>query len=380
MSEFQIHEFQAIDRALSAQEQAKLRTYSSRATITPSRFAVTYSYGDFKGNAVEWMERYFDAYLYMANWGTNALMLGFPSGVLSLDLVKQYCVGESAWVRAKGSRLILSFGSELEDGGEWLEEESGILASLLPLRAELAGGDLRALYLAWLACVDVGELEEGDTEPPCPPGLGELSPALEALAEFLRLDPDLIDAATEASPPLSPLDDGALEAWVSALPSNEKTTAILRLMRGEAASVQGALLRAYRDSHAARSSSSPVKPRTVGDLVASAHARTEERRRRQEARDAREKARQAKLAAEVRERHLAALSRRETEAWREVDVLISTKLPRKYDEAVVLLGDLRDLCTRDGRTEEATRRLAILSEAHAKKPALIKRFQKAALI
>ncbi|HTP28128.1 MAG TPA: hypothetical protein VMK12_21045 [Anaeromyxobacteraceae bacterium] len=48
MSEYQYYEFQAIDRSLTAREQAALRNYSSRATITSSRFAVDYSWGDFK--------------------------------------------------------------------------------------------------------------------------------------------------------------------------------------------------------------------------------------------------------------------------------------------------------------------------------------------
>ncbi|MBI3926096.1 MAG: hypothetical protein HY319_11185 [Armatimonadetes bacterium] len=68
-------EVQAIDRPLTTQEQATLRKYSSRATITASRFAVDYSWGDFKRNAAEWIETYFDAFLYPANWGTHELML-----------------------------------------------------------------------------------------------------------------------------------------------------------------------------------------------------------------------------------------------------------------------------------------------------------------
>jgi hypothetical protein len=46
MSENQYHELQAIDRPLTAQQQATLRKYSSRATITSSRFAVDYSRGE----------------------------------------------------------------------------------------------------------------------------------------------------------------------------------------------------------------------------------------------------------------------------------------------------------------------------------------------
>ena len=62
----------------------------------------------------------------------------------------------------------------------------------LPVRAELAAGNLRSLYLGWLLCAQRGELGDDEREPPVPPGLGELSAPLEELAEFLRVDRDLI--------------------------------------------------------------------------------------------------------------------------------------------------------------------------------------------
>jgi hypothetical protein len=60
MSECRYCEFLAIDRPLTTQEQGTLRRSSARATITPSRFAVGYAWRDFKGNAAEWVEKYFD--------------------------------------------------------------------------------------------------------------------------------------------------------------------------------------------------------------------------------------------------------------------------------------------------------------------------------
>jgi len=66
------------------------------------------------------------------------------------------------------------------------------------VRAELARGDLRALYLGWLLRAQSGELDDDDTEPPVPPGLGQLSASLESLAEFLRIDDDLLHVAAES--------------------------------------------------------------------------------------------------------------------------------------------------------------------------------------
>ena len=62
-----------------------------------------------------------------------------------------------------------------------------------------------------------------------------------------------------------------------------------------------------------------------------------------------------------------------------IDGLIATKQPKKYDEAVALLADLRHVCARGGREVEAATRLARLREEHAKKPSLIERFRKAGL-
>ena len=78
MSEYQYYEFQAVDRPLTPEQISVLRAYSSRAQITASSFIVVYSYGNFKGNPEKWLEQYFDAFLYLANWGSHHLMLGLP--------------------------------------------------------------------------------------------------------------------------------------------------------------------------------------------------------------------------------------------------------------------------------------------------------------
>jgi hypothetical protein len=336
-----------------------------------------YSYGSFKGNASEWMAKYFDAFLYLANWGTHEFMLRLPARVLSLEAAQRYCVGDAASARARGEHVVLEFRSEDEEAGEWIDEENGTLASLVPLRAETAGGDLRALYLAWILSAQLGELDDGDMEPPCPPGLGKLTAPLEAFVEFMRIDRDLIEVAAAASPELAATDDAALKGWVATLPDAEKTTLLVRLVGGAEAHLRAELLRRFRDSHAP--GALPAKARTVGELLKAAEGRAQERRSQKAEQAAREKARREREAAEARERHLAALAKREVEAWRELDALIATKHPKKYDEAVALLADLRDVCARGGRQVEAATRLARLREEHAKKPSLIERFRKAGL-
>jgi len=118
MSEYQYYEFQAIDRPLTAKEMAELRSCSTRARITPTSFVNDHAWGNFKGNEDAWMEKYFDAFLYVANWGTHVIKLRLPVRLLELATARLYCVGEGARVREKNQKTILSFVSEDETGGE----------------------------------------------------------------------------------------------------------------------------------------------------------------------------------------------------------------------------------------------------------------------
>ncbi len=150
-----IYEFLAIDRPLTEREMQELRAVSSRAVITATRFTNHYEWGNFKGDPRAWMERYFDAFLYFANWGTHELMLRLPRRVLDPATARRYCRGEAASARVKGEHVILEFLSE-EEGSDWFEEdEDGSLSSLVPLRAEIAERRL-ARPLPGLAAVRAG--------------------------------------------------------------------------------------------------------------------------------------------------------------------------------------------------------------------------------
>ena len=196
MAEYQYYEFLAIDRPLDARQLAELRALSTRARISPSRFVNTYQWGDFRGDPRTLMTQYFDAFLYTANWGTRRLMLRLPSRLLDPSTARRHCHTDSAFAWAAGKIVILDLSREDQDGS-WEDEEYGeeSLGSIIPARAELATGDLRLLYLAWLLSVESGELADDDAEPPIPPGMAALNAPLRSLADFLRLDEDLIAVA-----------------------------------------------------------------------------------------------------------------------------------------------------------------------------------------
>ena len=146
MSEYQYYEFQAIDRRLTETEMQTLRRYSTRAQITPTSFVNEYHWGDFKGDADAWMKRYFDAFLYFANWGTRILQLRLSARLLGPEIVRAYCDGNSTSVRQKGDQLILTFQSEFEGGDDSCDLAGGLLSSDASLaRGAGVGRSARAL-------------------------------------------------------------------------------------------------------------------------------------------------------------------------------------------------------------------------------------------
>ncbi|SCL17569.1 hypothetical protein [Micromonospora inyonensis] len=380
MSEYQYYEFTAVDRPLTGRERAAVRSLSTRADITATSFVNTYEWGNFKGNPRTLMERYFDAHLYLANWGTRQLMLRLPKHVLDPAIVAQYCQGGSASAWTAGTHVIIDLHDEDEDGvDEWDLDGHGLLASIIPVRAGIAAGDLRLLYLAWLRCVQSAEIADDEPEPPVPAGLGTLDASLTAVAEFLRIDPDLIAAAAAGSSPAASGEPTAaqLRTWVVGLPARDKDAILADLITGGDSHLRSRLLRRYRDAHPT-DASTPTAARTAGELLATAADLRAERERLDAERRERDRVRRERSAAAARQRHLDTLASDQPAAWQRVDELIATKRPREYDTAVQLLVDLRDLAERD-RDSGFQQRLAKLRAAHARKPSLLERLNLAAL-
>jgi hypothetical protein len=150
-------------------------------------FVNEYQWGDLKGDPQKMMERYFDAFLYLANWGTRRLMFRLPRGMLDSETAGQYCCTDTASLIETGSHLILSLYVDREPDDYW-EGPGGQLAAMVQARSELAAGDSRLLYLAWLLALQSDEVDEEDTEPLVPAGLGNLSAALQAIADFFEID------------------------------------------------------------------------------------------------------------------------------------------------------------------------------------------------
>ncbi len=390
MSEYQYYEFRAIDRPLNQKEMDELRALSTRAEITPTSFTNTYHWGDFKGNPATLMDRYFDAFVYVANWGTHRLMFRIPGRFLDAEAASTYCDGEALSLKAKKEHIVLEFSSDDEGEDEGTEGEDW-MPSLISLRADLMRGDFRALYLGWLASFrsrgwdgeDGWDEEDPDgddlLEPPVPPGLAKLSAPLRALAEFLRVDDALIEVAASGSagePPAEP-SRAELARWIQGLPASDKDAYLLRFLAEEGdLMLRAELSKRFREATMPQGArpAPDAERRTVAQLLAARGALVEAKKRKEAERATRERARREREQAEARAKYLDDLARREPATWREVEELIATKRPKDYDRAVTLLVDLRDLAGRSGRTAEAEERIQGLRQRHSNKPSLLKRF------
>ena len=290
MSEYQYYEFKAIDRALTKAEMAALRATSTRAVITSTSFANHYEWGDLKADPLKLLAEYFDAFIYVTNWGTRDFHLRLPQESADSKQLRAMLPGKSVRARSSGKSLIVSFEAEVEsddwdDGDSWM-------GALISLRSDLLRGDLRCLYLGWLHCAESEEFSKGALEPPVPAGLAELSASLNSLIEYLGIDEDLVQVAAAASAPLHVGPSRKeLAAWIRGLPEGDKDDLLLTTALDPSERCRNELLHRFQLHNAPSTVSSTKRRRTAGEILSAAHTRTEERNRVLEAKRAADAAR-----------------------------------------------------------------------------------------
>ncbi len=339
MSEYQYYEWQTMDRALTATEQAAVNKLSSHIDVTSTRAWVEYHWSGFKHDPKQVLARTFDAFLYYANWGCQRLAFRFPKGLLDEEALQPYLWEYCAELEPVGDTLILDISYPDEDGGHYFEGEAR-LSALAPLRDDLLAGDYRALYLAWLLAAAANNIDE-ELEPPVPPGLQELSAPLAEFVHFFQLDPFLVQAAAQASEPLCPTPAPALDALIARLPRAECDAFLRRLAAGEP------LLALKFNRRLQELAGPPARPQAAAPRRTWAELRETAERLRQA-----EERRQKAEAEARRIKDLQDFAPRAAQAWRDVQALIEQKQARAYDEAVALLVKLRDLAVFQDRLPE----------------------------
>jgi hypothetical protein len=382
MSEYQYYEFAAIERPLTAGEMTELRAVSSRADITAQSFINHYSWGDLKAKPADWMQRYFDAFVYWANWCSCSLSLRVPLEVFTEEELKPFITSEALSFEASQTHWIIDWNlNESEDYDRFGEEDGrGWMQRLAPLRDELLRGDLRALYLGWLAAS--AELEDEQQEPEVPPGLTNLSAAQQALVEFIELDPDLLAAAASGSCASTPEDAAAtspqMNAWLETWPREEMTAVLKLMMEGKGPEAE----RQVRSRHAAW-----LRAQAPGKTV-SGKKRTLKHLRQladgaEGVRLQREDKERAEQEAQLRLQRKDKLQRLMTDVdkrWAHIDEWASRATASGYEQAVQALVDLAEAYTLTSSREKFDHALRRWLTRHATRPALMRRLKAADLV
>jgi len=378
VSEYQYHEWQVVDWVLTPEEQAAVLDLSSHIEVSSSRAVVTYHWSDFRHDPKQVLLKYFDAYFYLANWGSLRLMFRFPQGLLDEADIEPYCIDEYITFETIGKYQVLDLDFSPEDGEGWMKADAG-LAYFILLRADLLEGDYRLLYLARLKAMTLygnryedeeyencdPDVDAYDRKPPVPPGLKKLSPSLQKFVQVFEIDPFLVQAAAEASPDLKKTLSVDYRELIERLPRAECDEFLARLAGGDPG--VGLALRKRLGTFLPQERPQITKRRTIQQLLERAEQL--------------EKAEKKRLAEAARQKHIAemkALAAREAQVWQQVETLLDTgrKIASVYDEATALLEKLKQLAEFQDTLDTFRVCLHQLAQKYATRPSLVDRWKK----
>ncbi len=380
MSEYQRYEFMTIDRPLTRAQLDAVNNLSSHIEASSTHALIEYHWSDFKHDPIKVLHEYFDGFLYWANWGSPELALRFPHGILPVDLIDGYDFDDFVTFTRHSDYDILDihFG-EMQAPDEWIDYELG---SLISIRDELMEGDLRSLYIAWLASQPmIGDYDEDDEDedfdeddevadyeigvPPVPPAFDKLTAAQQALAELLQVPQELLIAAARHSKAAAPSTGDDFAAWIKLLPPDRCNEYLIRLAHNEPG-LSRLLVKELRElSQDKTRATLPAGERvTYSTLLAESKAikarlEHEEREREQVA----------------RQRHLQEIHDHQDVYWHQVNQEVMRSSGPGYDEALRLLIELRGAADQYKESQEFQERFRAWVRPHLRRPAFIKRLQ-----
>lgn len=193
MSEFQYYEFQKLDAPLTIREVEAIKKLSSRVQVGGNQAKFIYHFGDFRGDPEKVLALYFDAMIYVANWGTKQLSFRLPIHAISLLELHRYECDDCVIIEKIDDWLIITLSYHNEEGiSGWIEEDdiSFALSALQGLRKALLARDYRCLYLMWFTQFDPNDSAFDDL--PIPAGMYDLSAELTTFAEFFEIAPEVL--------------------------------------------------------------------------------------------------------------------------------------------------------------------------------------------
>ena len=375
MSEYQYYEFMAIDKPLSKEDKAEIGSWSSRTNPSNTGATFTYSYGSFPKDVITVTEKYFDAMFSVSNWGTTRLIFKFPTSLLTTDRIRQYCSENGLEIIKKSDFILLDIGySEEDGGGNWIEGE-GWLSSVISLRNDIINKDYRCLYLIWLKDAissfesDLGDSNSDDYEPQVPDGLYDLNDALQDFVDIFQINKDCITAAADNSKPQNPDRQIDLAPYLDQLSENERREFLVRLLNDEPLlNIKlKSRLKEFLDTNETSMKDAPR--RTIEEIMQKVEEIREQRINREQ-----------KEREEKQLKKLRTIEGQEFESWTKVQQLISEKTPKAYDEAILLLKDLKELSIYKNRFNDFCEKIQLIKMKYSRLSGLTSRINDAKLI
>ena len=368
MSEYQRYEFMTSDRPLTQTQQREVKRLSSHIEASSTHALIEYHWGNFKHDPIAVLYSYFDGFLYWANWGAPQLAFRLPRGVLPTNLLNGYDLDEFVTFSPRPEYDILDIHfAEMEGPDEWIDYDLG---SLMSIRDELMDGDLRALYIVWLAAQrQLGSYDEEENydvyAPPVPPAFGALTSAQQALADLLQTPRELLNAVARHSVGKAPSPEEDVADLVELLPPERRLEYLKRLAHNEPG--LGRLLahelRTLRPGVA--SVASPL-----GKQVTYATALAESQViKRQMEQDQREREERARL------RALQQIHDHQDEHWQRVTLAAERGSGTGYDEATRLLVELRGVADHFGESRAFQEHFQAWVQPHLRRPAFARRLR-----
>lgn len=296
--------------------------------------------------------------------------LRFPISWIDPETIAPYQVEGALEVSKTRTHLILSFLLDTEPGEyDEDEENDGLFADLLPIRAALAAGDQRALYIGWLCAVQNGLVDSDTAEPPVPPSLAADDAALDSLVWFLNLREDLVAAAAKNSPePGAAPSSAGIGKWLGGIAGKEKDSWLARFLSGDDPGLRREILVRFHQSSGSATCGSETA-RTIEELLSDADALEAERIGKQHQDAARKE-----LA------RIMAFAGQEAALWQSAIKLSESSSSRYQENAVRTIGDLRELAAVTGGGAEFREKLEGLVEFRRRKSSFMKMMRDAGLV
>jgi len=366
MSEYQYYEFVALDGPVSDEGMQYARGCSTRAEVSRYRWRNEYNWGNFHGDPIKLLQ-YYDAHVYLTNWATFVFAIGVPSDGIDTGKIGPY-LWDMQWASGlrltrNANRTVISW--ERVDEGGWCDcwDEESPLDALAGIREEILRGDMRALFIGWLAGLDSDEPPEAI--PPIVPGMADLTTPQQELVERLQVDRDCLAAAAALSPDMQSMTECADEL-IHELPPEEARHYLRRVAHGEGTQVMNELKRRAAvgcESTAARCGVETFFSK-LSDL------RETRLRRESEEREARQRAEEA-----ARKRHLTAVMEHADRTWSELDSLMKTKKSAAYDDIAAILKELAAAYVHEARESEFRTKISTFQSKWSNRPAMMRRIE-----